>query len=141
MSKLTMVKGLLKGLNWQALLYKAGAYVLVAGTIATVSYREGKNACEIAARDKQIKDQAALVVQEREYIREALAEQQAALSRRLQTVDNQTKAGAQIKSDLQYILEQIDEEITKRSGRAGCSPTNDELRKYDRIAEKTRTGK
>lgn len=131
------VKGLLSGVKWQILLWKLGVYVVLVAGVATVAYREGKSGCEIAVRDKQIKEQAALVVQERENVREALAEMHASLSARLAVVDKQSREAEALRTEIVNIERVIYEERDKRTGN-GCVPTANELRAWDALAERTR---
>lgn len=132
------VKGFLSGVKWQVLLWKVGVYVLVVGAVAALAYREGLSDCQIAALEKQTKEQSALIVQEREFVRESLAEMQAALTRRLATVDAQTKEGIKLRSELLNLQGELYAIMAKRAGNPSCAPSADELRIYDEIAARTR---
>lgn len=134
------VKGILSGVKWQILLWKVAVYVVVVAGVATLAYREGKSGCEIAVRDKQIAEQSALIVQERENVREALAEMHASLTARLRVVDQQTEEAEKLRADLAALGEIIYDEQAKRTG-DGCVPTANELRAWDKVAERTRLGK
>lgn len=133
------VKGFLSGVKWQILLWKVAVYVVIVAGVATVAYREGKSGCEIAALEKQTKENAALVVQERENVREALAEMHASMSARLAVVDKQSREAEQLRSDMSKIGDVIYEEHGKRVG-GDCVPTANELRAWDALAERTRHG-
>lgn len=133
------VKGFFSGVKWQILLWKVGVYVVIVAGVATVAYREGKSGCQIAALETQSKQNAALVVQERENVREALAEMHASLTARLAVVDEQSREAEALRVDLANIERVIYEERIKRVG-DGCVPTANELRAWDALAERTRNG-
>lgn len=133
-----VAKGFLSGVKWQVLGYKLLVYGMIVVGVATISYHEGLSDCKIATLEKASKENAAIVVQEREFVREALAEQQEAITKRLTIVDAQTREGAKLRADLVRLEGELYEIINARSGNPACAPTSAELRVYDSIAERTR---
>lgn len=125
--------------NLGTIAFKIGACVAILSLVSFMSYREGVNSCQESYLEDKVEQLGSEFQNEITRVEEEISNRQDRLLKRMEDVLTNSEESQKLRDDLRIIRGKLDEAIKERPASASCSPSDNELRYYDGIAEKTRS--